>query len=113
MKYIDVSALNILIKEDSNIIVIDVRSEAEYKHAHVPQTRLVPIDDLFDMPQTLIKLIQNLTANQETIYVICLSDGRSMRACQILAAYNITNTCFVRGGTKAWINAGYPTLTGL
>lgn len=112
MKYIDVSELNSLIKEDSNLVIIDVRSEAEYKHAHVPQTQLVPIDDLFDTPQTSIKLIQDLTANQETIYVICLSDGRSMRACQILAAYNMTNTCFVRGGTKAWINGGYPTLTG-
>jgi rhodanese-related sulfurtransferase len=113
MRYIDVSELNILIKEDSNLVIIDVRSEAEYKQAHVPQTRLVPIDDLFDTPQISIKLIQELTANQETIYVICLSDGRSMRACQVLAAYNITNTCFVRGGTKAWVNEGYPTLTGL
>ncbi len=113
MRYIDVNELNSMIKEDSNLVIIDVRSEIEYKQAHMPQTRLVPIDDLFDKPLTSIKEIQELTANQETIYVICLSDGRSMRACQVLAAYNLTNTCFVRGGTNAWINAGYPTLTGL
>jgi rhodanese-related sulfurtransferase len=112
MKYIEVSELNTLIKEDPNFVIIDVRSEEEYKQVHVSQTRLVPIDDLFDKPEVSIKLIQDLTANQETIYLICLSDGRSLRACQILAAYNIQNTRFVRGGTKAWVNAGYPTLSG-
>jgi phage shock protein E len=112
MNYIEVTELKTRMNEDSNLVIIDVRTEDEYQQAHVPQTRLVPIDDLFDKPQATIKLIQELTAHQDTIYIICLSDGRSLRACQMLAAYNVQNTSFIRGGTKAWINEGYPTLSG-
>lgn len=112
MKYIEVSELKTLINEDPNLVVIDVRSHEEYRQAHVPQTRLVPIDEILDTPLVAMKRIQEVTAHQDTIYIICLSDGRSLRACQLLAGYNIQNTCFVRGGTKAWMNAGYPTLNG-
>lgn len=112
MNYIEVNELHKLIKENPNLIIIDVRTEEEYHDIRIPQTRLTPLNSFLEDPLATIQLIEDLTCNQETIYIICLSDGRSLRATQTLEAYHIKNVCFVRGGTKAWINSGYPTLSG-
>ena len=44
-------------------------------------------------------------------YVICKSGGRSMRACQFVAAHGV-EAVNVAGGTWAWINSGREYATG-
>ena len=45
------------------------------------------------------------------VYLVCATGGRSHRAAQWLIAqgFDATN---LAGGTKAWIEAGKPTVTG-
>lgn len=108
MKYIDVNELKQKLKENPSLVVIDVRSEEEYKMGHVRQTTNIPLDIILNEPELAIKEIRRVTEGQEYIYIICLSDRRSFIACHKLFECGILNSCFIQGGTKAWSNAGYP-----
>jgi rhodanese-related sulfurtransferase len=85
--------------------VVDVREPSEYVQGHVPGAVLVP---LATVPEHL-----EAFAGQGPTYVICRSGGRSMQACEYLAAADpgleLVN---VNGGTMAWIAAGKDVVEG-
>jgi rhodanese-related sulfurtransferase len=111
MNYIDVTELYQLWIENPDLIIIDVRSLEEYKTAHVPFAKLVPIDTILAQPEHAIEEILELVGDQEKIYIICLSDRRSFTVCHTLAKHNI-DTCFIKGGTQNWSAAGYSIVSG-
>ena len=81
-------------------LLVDVRTPGEYAEGHVPGTVLVPVDEVAgDHP----KLAPH---KGESVYLICRSGSRSMRAANTLASagYTVVN---VDGGTLGWIDAGY------
>lgn len=84
-------------------VVVDVRMPDEYEEAHVPGARLVPLPEL---PER-----RDEVPADTTVYVICRSGARSMKACELLVAdgRDVVN---VAGGTLAWIEAGHPVATG-
>src|SRR5690606_38906761 len=83
--------------------VIDVRQPDEYTEAHVPRARLIP---LAEVPDRVAEVPEG-----ETVYLICRSGGRSMRAAEVLSAEG-RDVVNVAGGTLAWIEAGHPTISG-
>jgi rhodanese-related sulfurtransferase len=113
MKYIESHELHQVLHENPDLVVIDVRSPAEYIVAHVPQAKLIPLDSIMNNPNGSIDQITEWIKNQETIYVICQSDRRSFMACHKLSEYNMKDVCFIKGGTQEWIAAGYPIVSGL
>lgn len=88
---------------DGGAVVVDVRMPDEYDEAHVPGALLIPLPELTtrhgEIPAT------------DTVYVICRSGGRSLKACEFLVGGG-RDAVNVAGGTLAWIEAGLPVATG-
>ena len=79
--------------------VIDVREADEFASGHVPTAISIPLSTLPDR-------IDEFRCEGD-VYVICHSGGRSMRACQFLADFDINNLINVAGGTSGWIASGH------
>jgi rhodanese-related sulfurtransferase len=84
-------------------ILVDVREPDEYLEAHVGGARLVPL-------QHVPEIVSELPADVP-VYVICLSGGRSHRAAAFLRSNGI-DAVNVLGGTAAWVQAGFPFVSG-
>lgn len=77
--------------------LIDVREPHEYEEGRVPGAQLVPLATVPDQVE--------LFRGDGPTYVICAAGGRSMRACEFVAAHGV-EAVNVAGGTKAWIASG-------
>jgi rhodanese-related sulfurtransferase len=99
---ISVSELEQLIAAGS--MVIDVREADEFVAGHVPTAISIPLSTV----QNRIDEFRH----EGTVYVICQSGGRSMRACQYLADFDIDNLVNIAGGTAGWIALGKEVIAG-
>lgn len=104
MTTITAARLHALLRNDPSIAVIDVRTPLEFKEAHVPQARNIPLDTL-----SPAKLIQagELRAD-EPVYILCRSGQRATKAAGEFSSDGFTNPIVVEGGTLAWIDADLP-----
>jgi len=88
--------------EGGDIVLIDVRQPSEYAAGHVPGARLIPLGELSGR-------LEELSGDKAgPVHLICKSGGRSARAQRTLVAAGFAEPINVRGGTGAWIKAGYP-----
>ena len=83
--------------------VLDVRTPEEWNEFHVPNTTLIPLDELAARVNELPK--------DQPILVVCRSGNRSQTGRDILlqAGFNATS---MNGGLTAWRDSGYPTVSG-
>lgn len=83
--------------------LIDVRESDEYESGHVSGALLVPLGSVPDADLSQFR--------GSTLYVICKSGGRSMRACEFLAdaGFDVVN---IAGGTMAWVTSGRSVVEG-
>jgi molybdopterin-guanine dinucleotide biosynthesis protein A/rhodanese-related sulfurtransferase len=86
--------------------VVDVREPDEYADGHVPGAVLVPLATVPDHVDAF--------QGEGPTFVICRTGGRSMRACEFLAAQGLDRleAVNVAGGTLAWIASGRETIGG-
>jgi len=93
-----------LTEEPSQIILLDVRTEAEYEAEHIQiegvETKNIPLSEIEERLNELNK--------SKVLIVYCRSGARSKQACKILAQHNFT-VFNLEGGITAWKAAGYPT----
>lgn len=82
-------------------VLFDVRNPHEFAEGHVPGARNIPLDQVND------RLSDFSTHQDQEIYLICRSGGRSGQAGRILDGHGY-RTVNIMGGTMGWINAGYP-----
>jgi rhodanese-related sulfurtransferase len=99
---ISVTELEKLIAAGS--LVIDVREADEFTAGHVPTAISIPLSTVQDRVDEF--------RHQGTVYVICQVGGRSMRACQYLADFDIENLVNIAGGTTGWIALGNDVVAG-
>lgn len=99
----EITVDQLVIERERGATVIDVREVDEYIEAHVAGVRLVPLGTIPDEVDALPK--------DETLYVICRSGARSLRAADFLNANGLTAVS-VAGGTSAWIQRGLDYETG-
>ena len=99
----EISVDQLVIERERGATVIDVREVDEYIDAHVPGVRLVPLGTVPDALDALPR--------DETLYVICRSGARSLRAADFLIA-NGFDAISVAGGTMAWVQRGLDYETG-
>jgi hydroxyacylglutathione hydrolase len=92
---IDVDALE---RRSLDAVVLDVREPEEYAHGHVPGAINVPQADLASRLDELPR--------DCTLLAICRSGARSLRAAQFLKQMGFDRVASVKGGTKAWREAG-------
>jgi rhodanese-related sulfurtransferase len=100
--YIEVNDVDRLLKEDSTVVLIDARTAEEFAGAHVPGAINVPITDLAEYTQ------RPRNAAQECVITMCGSTGRGEKAASILRAHGMANIQVMKGGLKAWREAGFP-----
>ena len=93
-----------LTEEPSQIILLDVRTKAEYEAEHIQiegvETKNIPLSEIEERLNELNK--------SKVLIVYCRSGARSRQACEILAQHNFT-VFNLKGGITAWKAAGYPT----
>jgi len=84
-------------------VLIDVREADEYAAGHVPTAISIPLSTVQDRVDEF--------RHDGTVYVICQVGGRSMRACQYLADFDIDNLVNIAGGTSGWLALGNAVAT--
>jgi rhodanese-related sulfurtransferase len=108
MKTIAPAELHQLLGAQPGLLVLDVRTPAEFGAVHVPQARNVPLDRLD--PQAL-RAAGECPADQP-VYLLCKAGGRATKAAEKLAATGFAQPVVVEGGTDAWVQAGLPVERG-
>jgi rhodanese-related sulfurtransferase len=97
--------LHQLLAEGGGAELLDVRTPGEFAAAHVPDAKLVPLDDLD--PAAFLK---QSGAGEKLIYVLCQSGGRARKAVEKFRRAGFENCVLVEGGTQAWMDAGLPVI---
>ena len=98
---IDVNELARLLEEGATLL--DVRNPDEWFEARVPGVPLIPLPELAERTDEV--------PAGEPLYVICAGGVRSAKAAEHLRTLGV-DAVNVAGGTKAWIEAGFPTESG-
>lgn len=88
---------------EAGAVLVDVRQPDEYEEARAPGARLIPLTELVERADEV--------PTEETVYVICRSGGRSLKAAEHLRSRGV-DAVNVEGGTLAWIEAGNPVDAG-
>lgn len=83
------------IDEDKNIVILDVRTEDEYNSGHIENSILIPVDDLKDNAEGILK------DKDQKILIYCRSGNRSSTAGKILKEMGYTNL-YDFGGINSW-----------
>lgn len=86
-----------LLKDDTNITLLDVRTPDEFSKEHIEGATLIPVQELSENLSKLDK--------EKKIIVYCHSGMRSVAASRILVKNGFT-PLNVTGGITAWKNEG-------
>jgi len=108
MKTITVQELKAVLEATPHSVVLDVRTPAEFGEVHVRQARNEPLDRLD--PAALAR--SGSLAGGGDFYLLCLSGARASSAAAGFAKAGIKGAVVVEGGTRAWIDAGFPAERG-
>jgi len=84
-------------------LILDVRSEAEYREAHIPGAVNIPYDQLRN------RVAEIGAAKSDEIVVLCRSGPRAAVAEKILGAAGYSKLRDLDGHMNAWQSSGYPT----
>ncbi len=96
----DVSVQELHAAASQGALVIDVREPHEFAAGRVPASLLVPL--------ATVPARAGEFSRDETLYVICRTDNRSLVAAEALVAAGFSDVRNVRGGMVAWAAAGLP-----
>ncbi len=85
-------------------LLVDVREPDEWRAGHVAGATHIPLG-------TVTSRASALPTDRE-ILVICRTGNRSAMAQERLAQAGFTNVINIEGGMTAWVEQGYPVITG-
>jgi len=86
-----------------NAVVVDVRSESEFKKGHILNSTLLPLSKLKNNE------LGNLEKEKETpIIVVCKTGMTSNQACQMLQKAGFSNIHNLQGGIAQWQSDNLP-----
>ncbi|MCB9815818.1 DUF1573 domain-containing protein [Candidatus Nomurabacteria bacterium] len=94
------------IKNNDNIVLLDVRTPEEYAENHLKGALLLPVQELSQQSLNAIGLGEN--AKDKEIYLYCRSGSRSQTAYNIMRSLGYTNIKSVAGGMIHWEEDNYP-----
>lgn len=86
--------------------LIDVRSAAEFRAAHIPSAYNVPLPLLREHRDEFAEPLD------EQVVLVCRTDRRAAEAEQILAGTGLSRLHVLSGGMSAWERAGAPVNRG-
>ena len=96
---VDAKQLHSLLDRNGKVLVVDVRTPAEYAKGHIPGAVNVPINVLSQ------KILEMKVAKDSTIVTTCDHGGRSSRAAMELQKMGYHATSFCR--IESWQKDGY------
>lgn len=101
---------DVLEKEHSNVMLINVLPHAAFEEAHIPASINIPID----RPDFMQQVEKHALTRNTPIIVYCASPGcqASKSAVIALEKEGYTNVMHFEGGMEAWKNAGKDVQTG-
>lgn len=82
----------IILKNNKQVVLLDVRSPQEYREGHLPNAINIP---LYDIKQKIEKIIPN---KEETLIIYCQTGNRSKSAAGICYQKGYTNIYNITGG---------------
>ncbi len=89
-----------------NAIILDVRTEGEFKEGHIPQARHLP-------PALLDEQVRKLEKYKDRpVVVYCRSGARSARVGGVLRKHGFAEVFNLDGGLSAWQSADLPVHRG-
>jgi rhodanese-related sulfurtransferase len=80
--------------DKNEVVVLDVRTPEEYEEGHIPNSILVPVQEL--------EFRLNELGKDEHYLVVCRSGNRSTQASEILINNKFTNIYNMTGGMNNW-----------
>ncbi len=89
---IDYESVKEILKNDTNALLIDVRSKQEYNEGHLNRSINIPI---FELERNIKYLNFN---KKDVIILYCQSGVRSKRALKLLKKYGFENSYEIKGG---------------
>ena len=100
--------LSTLLESQAKTVLLDVRTPAEFKGVHANGARNIPLQTI--APATLAN--DPSLSKEASICLLCEKGGRAAVAAGHFLAAGFPNVLVVEGGTRAWIDAGLPVITG-
>lgn len=89
-----------------NAAVLDVRTEEQYRNAHIRGARHLPLNVLKDSDKALKKL------RDKPILLYCADGTQSPKTASWLAAQGVEPVYLLAGGLRAWQDEQYPVEQG-
>ncbi|MCS6910389.1 MAG: rhodanese-like domain-containing protein [Anaerolineales bacterium] len=96
----EVSVAEAAAKQKAGAFILDVRSEAEWKAAHIPGSALISLPHLADWSREVPR--------RREVILVCTDDEQCAQAFAILRAAGVPALSRMMGGIEAWQAAGYP-----
>lgn len=96
VKNLTAEEANNLIKENKEVLILDVRNKDEFDAGHIPGAQLIPASVL------PVRINELKKYENKPILVYCASGGRSPGAVQTLAKNNFTNIYHLTRGISSW-----------
>lgn len=84
-------------KKNKTLQIIDVREPSEFSSGHIPGAKNIPLGQL-------TQRYKEIDANLESA-IVCLSGGRSSRACEFLEGVGYAKIHNLMGGMSRWDGA--------
>jgi rhodanese-related sulfurtransferase len=85
------------LKEDSNAVIIDVRTSQEYEEGYIPNAINI---DIYK-GQEFLGEVEKLNKSKR-YYVYCKSGGRSAQACLLMKQMGFSEAYNLLGGYMKW-----------
>jgi rhodanese-related sulfurtransferase len=92
------------LRENPQIILVDVRTPLEYRRAHLAKARLIPLESLERLAPS------ELSDRDATLLLYCAAGSRSLRAMKLLEKMGYTKLASLTGGLDAWAWRGFPVI---
>jgi len=99
---VSVEEAKTLIDSKPDLVILDVRTEAEFDDGHIEGAINIPVDDLSGRLSELNK--------SDELLVYCRTGNRSTTAVGILEENDYAKIYHMDGGITAWTREGYPTV---
>ena len=96
-----------MMDENQSIVILDVRTAAEYNSGHIDGAESLPLSKM-GCAACLHAALDKYEDNALLVY--CRSGIKSEEACNILVNHGYETVYKMKGGLNAWEDAGFPVV---
>ena len=96
----NISQQELLEADTNNVVIVDVRTAAEFQEGHVPNAINIPLSKIIDNPAILT------SSKEKPIVLYCRSGYRAGKAAEALQKDGHQNLRHLDGDMQGWLKAG-------